>query len=279
MKIAKKKSIVLTICGLLLAGVLSAGLIYAQFTRQAPSERAVLSETTDDNPSTIDSPLEPVAARATASNGQTTDEDVADAAQMAFIEDDVDARTLESRVDFEMMNPPLTLENDAPAQLVEHVSEVDWDAARTHPALEPERLSHNQRDQLVSAAIPVLLPADDQLRDSGEVTVGDLWYSSSMATQDDGVYVTIHGQLKTLIAPGASAQSSDSTDFPQHIDEDLVTAIEGGLEINFQAFGAHYNITVECFEWRTDPHCRDSGFILQFVESLLMAGGGNHQRP
>lgn len=276
MRASRKKAIVVTLGSLVLAGVLSAGFAYRSFSKQASLDDATETDVVHDELASDSVLLKPDSTLATPDSDRTSAKTIAADESMAFIESRSDSG--DSRVDFEMMNPSLTLEAE-PGQLVAQVAEVDWVAAQNHPTLEAERLPQQQRDLLSPAAIPVLLPADDRLRDSGEVTAGELWYSSSMATADDRVYVTVHGQLKTLTQPGSQTEVAAVTGFPQQIDDSMVDSVEGGLEARFRAFGAHYSVTVECFDWRTDPHCRDTGFILQVVESLLTAGGKEQQEP
>jgi hypothetical protein len=46
---------------------------------------------------------------------------------------------------------------------------------------------------------------------------------------------------------------------------------ETGPEVNFKAFGIYYDMSVECHDPNKDPHCTDSRFLMQLVDSLKLA--------
>lgn len=148
------------------------------------------------------------------------------------------------------------------APVAEHLT-VDWSAARQHPRLELNRLSIKQRQAVQDSAVPVLLPDREALLRSALITTGPGWYAASMT--EDQTTIAISGNAKVIRIPGVPEP-------PEMRDPALKpSASETGLEVNFKAFGIYYNISVECYDPNKDPHCTDSRFLMQLVDSLKLA--------
>ena len=140
---------------------------------------------------------------------------------------------------------------------------VDWNAACQYPRLELNRLSGKQRQAAQNSSVPVLLPDQGALLRSALIITGPSWYAASMA--EDQATIVISGNAKVIRIP-------EIPEPPELGDPALKpSAGETGLEVNFRAFGIYYDISVECHDVNKDPHCTDSHFLMQLVDSLKLA--------
>lgn len=139
---------------------------------------------------------------------------------------------------------------------------VDWNAARQYPRLELTRLSEQQLGAAKASTVPVLLPDRDGLLRSALIATGPGWYAASMA--EDRATIVISGNSRVIRIP-------DIPEPPALEDPALKpSAGEGGLEVNFKAFGIYYDISVECYDGVKDPHCADGRYLMQVVDSLKL---------
>lgn len=152
--------------------------------------------------------------------------------------------------------------SEPPLQVVPRVRKaIDWAAAASHPRLESP-LTLAQMRVLRDAELPVLLPAAQPWLAVGVATAGRDWYSLS-ARHGDWT-VVVQGDRVASRDPDLAPRDWTPPTWPAP----LVTRNEGVVEATFLAFGASYNVGVECAQHETDPRCRDDAFVLELVASL-----------
>ena len=155
-------------------------------------------------------------------------------------------------------------------QAVSEDGEVDWEVARQQPGL-PTPLGDTQARAVRASTVPVLLPqawVHDRSdgRDQPLIIVGPGWYSASSKDAEHAALIT--GKTRWVQLPGAGP------DLPVRGRDDLrTTRGEGIVEVDFTAFGAVYNINVECFRPHADERCTNDGYILGLANNLAFAGG------
>ena len=152
------------------------------------------------------------------------------------------------------------------------IAVVDWETARRHTPLEPGLLSESQQSTVDSIDVPVLLPNNSQILKSMILTSGKHRYGASM---DDGnTDIFIRASAKRLDMP----ELFDSV-APLYGDHQRgAQQIEGIMELDFEAFGIVYSMSVECSDWQNDPRCTEKEYILEIADELVMAGGNGFKK-
>jgi hypothetical protein len=160
--------------------------------------------------------------------------------------------------------PTVTVEeSDEPSPVT--IAEVAWDEAdeevdRIHASRIPEASLERAR----RSPIPVLLPDDDALLATAQITAGPTWYAVSMQATDHTV--SIHGTNAVHELPGMG-QKEEPSDPP---DGPVLSRTHGIVHVAFQAFGAAYSLDIDCQDPLENPHCTDDDYALSLVESAAV---------
>ena len=157
-------------------------------------------------------------------------------------------------------------ENYQPLKALETVElEPDWDKAAQHPQLDDDMLSAEQFDSIGQTNVPVLLPNNQRLLKDARIMTGSKWYTA--AIKQDNHMVAVSGNANVSIVP--DTQTAEPPELGDH--DTSITRVHGIVEVNFKAFGIHYDIMVECWDHQNDPRCVEDAYILEMVENLKMA--------
>ena len=155
-------------------------------------------------------------------------------------------------------------------ELVSEDSEVEWEKAPVHPALDDARLSESQRQAVQSSPVPVLLPDQDELLNTALISIGDYFYAASM--DEEGVSVLVTGASRVVRVPG----TPDPPSFGDH--ELTLSRSEGIVDLSFKAYGVYYDVSIECFDPFDDPRCAQDAYMLDVADGLLLAAADNARR-
>lgn len=148
------------------------------------------------------------------------------------------------------------------------VDGIDWAAARAHRPFDAGIMRPEERAEIDSVTLPVLLPNDPALLASANVTSGPDWYAASM--RGDGVRVMVHGTNRSVSQPSlANDVPPDRRPAP---GEATVSRMDGIVHAAFVQFGAAYTVDVEC-EPPTDARCTDDAYVNGLLERFGFAGG------
>ncbi len=111
--------------------------------------------------------------------------------------------------------------------------------------------------------VPALVPADEALRASAQVTRGDGWTAVAMRDGDLGVFV--QGNARLVERPGLSAELEGAA---QLGDAPALTRNEGTVHVAFWRGAIAYTLMVECASPFGDVRCTGDDFALALVASL-----------
>jgi hypothetical protein len=143
---------------------------------------------------------------------------------------------------------------------------IDAARARRHPPLRAAaalpKLARARLAALPSGAPPVLLPEVPELLAAAQVVTGPRWYTAFMAADTYSVYVAAVSaavDAPTLdVPPAARAREWEPRISRSH---DIVT-------VGFAAFGAAYDVDIECLGGVEHPMCGDDHMALDLVRAL-----------
>ena len=143
---------------------------------------------------------------------------------------------------------------------------INWEDTLRHPVLE-WNLEDKQDEAVRKSLVPVLLPnVSESMPEHLQITAGSGWYAASINPDGDHVVFVTGTSLWTWPVGGAPPDLPDLRSGDLH-----ATHGEGIVEVDFSAFGAAYNINVECYRPFTDQRCIKGDYILGLTKSLVIA--------
>ena len=140
--------------------------------------------------------------------------------------------------------------------------------AAKHPPLTPKaqralpKVARARLAALPAGAPPVLLPESKRLLETAQVVTGKRWYTVSMQAADYSVYVA--GTSVAVVAPTMDVP-------PRAKAKEWVPRISrthGIVTVSFPAWGAAYDVDVECLGGEAHPMCGDDVMVLALVDTL-----------
>ncbi|MDE0004366.1 MAG: hypothetical protein OXQ29_16880, partial [Rhodospirillaceae bacterium] len=125
---------------------------------------------------------------------------------------------------------------------------VDWEKIRGHQSLPWRSLDDAQQAAVRRSNIPVLLPGSELVASAGlHITTGTDWYAASF--KGDAHAVLVSGTTTVVLLDGHRPELPTLADAAP-----TPSRGEGIVEVDFEAFGAAYNLSVECY-WPDDSRC------------------------
>ena len=140
---------------------------------------------------------------------------------------------------------------------------VDWAQTQGHQRLSWWSLNDEQQAAVRGSNIPVLLPGE--LVDSAgrlRITGGTDWYAASFKGDDHAVVV--NGTTTVVLLDG------HRPDLPTLGEPLTPSRGEGIVGVDFEAFGAVYRVSVECY-WAQDSRCAEDRYVLDLTAGLAFA--------
>lgn len=164
-------------------------------------------------------------------------------------------------------HPLVTLERSAPsgddaAAASVKTIEPDWEAADQAERLSPNRVSDDALKLAEASPVPVLLPDDDALLGTLQLTTGPTWYGASMRGEDFGV--VIHGTNAQHSLPGSGAKEKPDA----QAGRPVLSRTHAIVTVSFQSFGVAYALDIDCQNPHTNPRCAEDAFAWELVEGL-----------
>ena len=158
--------------------------------------------------------------------------------------------------------------------------DVDWGETQRHRRLSWSSLDEDQQAVVRNSSIPVLLPGE-LVGSEGRlhITAGTDWYAASFKGDEHAVLV--NGTTTVVLLDGRRPELPTLEDRRPPGAGDPAAAGdwrgplapsrgEGIIEVDFEAFGAAYNLSVECF-WPEDSRCAGDSYVLGLTDSLAFA--------
>ncbi len=115
------------------------------------------------------------------------------------------------------------------------------------------------------SALPVLLPDDPGLLESAIVVTGPHWYSASMA--NNGYRVFVMGRAAAVHMEGLEVFVRPVVGVP------TITRVHDIVTLTFTAFGATWDLDIECLGGIEHPMCGDDALAFDLVDRLRRLEG------
>lgn len=165
--------------------------------------------------------------------------------------------------------PLVTLESTVPsgddaATASFKTIEPDWEAAALAERLSPERVSEDVRKQAEASPVPVLVPDDDALLATLQLTTGPTWYGAAM--RGDDFSVVIHGTNAQHSLPGGGLKEKPDP----HAGRPVLSRTHAIVNVAFQAYGVAYSLDIDCQDPMNNPRCAEDAFAWELVEGLQL---------
>lgn len=154
------------------------------------------------------------------------------------------------------------------------VQVLDREAAATHPPLaHADALPANDAARLATFSLtpdapPVLLPDIPWLLETALTVTGPHWYTASM--QADGYSVWVMGRAAAITMAGLHVPKAA---IPLPLTP-TITRVHEIVTVSFSAWGATYDIDIECLGGIEHPMCGDDGLALDLANHLLRLEAG-----
>lgn len=114
---------------------------------------------------------------------------------------------------------------------------------------------------------PLLLPERPDLLETAQVVIGPHWYTVSMKGQDFGVVVS--GNSASIYVPGMAVapEAAAAPEAPR------ITRVHDIVTLSFAAWGAAYDMDIECLGGVEHPLCGDDLLAFDLLATLRHIGG------
>ena len=152
--------------------------------------------------------------------------------------------------------------------------DVDWERVAMHSKrLSWQALTEDQREAVRLSNVPVLLPAELVWADGQrlQITTGRGWYAASFHGDEYEPTVLVHGTTMVILVNGERLRVLPTL-WEEHTAM-APTRGEGIVEVAFEAFGAAYNLSVECYG-SNDHRCAEDRYVLALTDDLMFAAPG-----
>jgi hypothetical protein len=163
----------------------------------------------------------------------------------------------------------------SPNGINKRVSEIDWAEAKSFQQAELAGLTEEQRDRLIDAPVPALLPNRAELFGEVTVTSGEHWYAASLDGDAHSVYVS--GTRLVTVVEGlelADELADDLADEAGSFEDDFrITRTDAIVSLSVNAFGAAYTIEVECARPGEDARCLEDDYVVSLANALVLPEG------
>ncbi|TXD32940.1 hypothetical protein FRC96_16320 [Lujinxingia vulgaris] len=165
--------------------------------------------------------------------------------------------------------PLVTQERSAPAADVVATEsfktiEPDREAADRAERLSPDRVSAEVLKRAASSPVPVLLPDDDALLATLQLTTGPTWYGASMRGEDFGV--VIHGTNAQHSVPGSGLKEKPDA----QAGRPVLSRTHAIVTVSFESFDVAYALDIDCQDPMNNPRCAEDAFAWELVEGLKL---------
>ncbi len=182
-------------------------------------------------------------------------------------------RPLESSApaQFDLQRERALKEQAQPAR--RRVHPIDWSEAAKYPQIDVATLALDAeaRARLEHAPLPALVPQKPALFRKATITSGPHWYAASLHA--DGYSVYVSGTNLETVIPELELPKRH----PELKNDFRITRTDGIVTLTFNAFGAAYDIDVECARPTTDARCTQDDFAVALANSLAVANRGGQR--